>query len=924
MFIKSTLFQTFVLRLFIIVSPGLLSAKCIRDYAPENGMFTNRITSDGSINLTNIAGIELRGNNDGLANANSLEPSGTKDDLAGYGLNERFINLLDDHYNPRIDAISNQMISINNTNGIIIPLTGINIENATGVEILSVMATSSDPSIIAVSGIQVNYNSPETTGSLVLTPVADAIGETTISVTVGVDDGTGSGVVEQVTEAFVVRVAANSAPTINEIADVKLDINAEEQIIQITGITSGEIGNQDMVVTATSNNTDLIPNPEVDYGSPLSIGTLSFTPVANALGIATISVTVSDNGGTLGGGVDTTMTTFDISVTGNQPPTLDAIEDIILSGLGSFEVDLNGISDGTGNTQNVTITATSDNTAVLPDPSIGYVNGDETGLLDFSPNGYGHVIITVTVKDDGGTANGGVDTIIRTFSINIGENEPPIIREATSNLSLDGLTFYLLNGQGDQAITFDVLDSNNDQITSVTAMANNPAFSDAIGVLYTSGSTSGELIFSPEFGQVGTETLAVTVKDDGGTTNNGIDERTVTITVVMTEPATYTATIENGNYHVQPFSVDKSGLAFVRSTANSYGDDVVRFQLHETSFTSSNPAQNILASGRSIVYELEEEKQYVLVMNNEGNGPGEATNAIGMIDGNVSFGYLPYFQFIEDASMDEDGELSIPISGISDGNGGVDNLTLSLDNSNEDAFASLELVANQDGTGSFQIIPTADYNGSSELTLTVTGGGGNTYDQSFDVTILPVNDVPIFTLSQNSLSISSTEIDNEFVISSNPGTIPANELDQQVIYSIDPDTATFATLSFDAATGELRLSEFVGKPEAQQQVFTITADDQQSENNTVSQSFTLSMDIVLGLLKESITRVYPIPTSDYLNIDASEVANLELVDLNGKVILRSGLVDRRVDLSSLRPGIYLVNLTNKEGDLISVNRILKK
>src|SRR5207248_825277 len=52
-------------------------------------------------------------------------------------------------------------------------------------------------------------------------------------------------------------------------------------------------------VTAASNNQALIPNGNltVSYTSPNQTGMLTYTPVAGASGVATVTVTVTDSGG---------------------------------------------------------------------------------------------------------------------------------------------------------------------------------------------------------------------------------------------------------------------------------------------------------------------------------------------------------------------------------------------------------------------------------------------------------------------------------------------------------------------------------------------------------------------------------------------------------------------------------------------------
>ena len=102
------------------------------------------------------------------------------------------------------------------------------------------------------------------------------------------------------------------------------------QTVNLSNITPG-LGDTGQLVTvsATSSNPALIPNPAVTYtnfdsfGNPNTTGSLSYIPVPNASGTATITVTVMDNGGTANGGINTFSQTFTVTVTPvNQQPTL--------------------------------------------------------------------------------------------------------------------------------------------------------------------------------------------------------------------------------------------------------------------------------------------------------------------------------------------------------------------------------------------------------------------------------------------------------------------------------------------------------------------------------------------------------------------------------------------------------------------------
>ena len=94
----------------------------------------------------------------------------------------------------------------------------------------------------------------------------------------------------------------------------------------------------------------------------------------------------------------------------NQPPTLDPIPNqgpILENTSGAQTVSLTGITDGIGDTgQSLTVTATTNNTALITNPVVTYTSPQRTGTLTYSlqPNASGTATITVTVTDSGGTA----------------------------------------------------------------------------------------------------------------------------------------------------------------------------------------------------------------------------------------------------------------------------------------------------------------------------------------------------------------------------------------------------------------------------------------------------------------------------------------------------------------------------------------
>jgi VCBS repeat-containing protein len=324
---------------------------------------------------------------------------------------------------PTINAISNLAL-LEDASAQIVNLSGLTTGAANESQTLTITATSSNPSLIPDPSV--SYTSPNATGALNFTPVANASGTATITVIVQDNGGTANGGVAAVTNTFTVTVTAvNDAPTLAAISNVVINEDAGAQTVNLSGITTGAANeSQTLTVTATSSNPLLVPHPSVTYTSPNATGTLDFTPVTHAFGSCVITVIVQDNGGTANGGVTAVTNTFSVTINPvNDAPTLSVLPDLVLTeSAGLQTVNLTGISaGGSGETQTLSITASSSNPSLFPTPSINYTSPNATGTLTFTPaNGaIGTSVITVIVQDDGGTASGGVSAVTNTFTVTV-------------------------------------------------------------------------------------------------------------------------------------------------------------------------------------------------------------------------------------------------------------------------------------------------------------------------------------------------------------------------------------------------------------------------------------------------------------------------------------------------------------------------
>ncbi len=182
---------------------------------------------------------------------------------------------------------------------------------------IEVSASSTNPALLPPGGIALGGSGANRT--VTLTPAKDQSGVATVSL--AVKDGGGL----TATNRFELTVLpVNDPPTLASIADITMNEDAPAKTINFAGITSGAANeSQTLFVTATSSNPDLIPNPSVTYTSPQATGSLSFQPLANANGTATIILTVKDSGGVDNGGKDTFSRQFKVTVNPvNDPPVV--------------------------------------------------------------------------------------------------------------------------------------------------------------------------------------------------------------------------------------------------------------------------------------------------------------------------------------------------------------------------------------------------------------------------------------------------------------------------------------------------------------------------------------------------------------------------------------------------------------------------
>jgi hypothetical protein len=383
--------------------------------------------------------------------------------------------------------------------------------------------------------------SVSSSGVLSFTLAANTSGSATVTVYAQDDGGIANGGVDtSPSQTFTITVTAiNDAPSFVKGADQTVNEDAGPQTVPgwATSISAGpnEGGQTVSFVVTNDNNALFSSQPAVS-----SSGTLTYTPAANAFGTATVTIYAQDNGGTSGGGVDTSPSqTFTITVNSvNDAPSFTSGGNVSVNeDSGAYSAAwATGISAGPANesSQNVTFNATNNNNALFSaQPSVS-----SSGVLTFTPalNAFGTATVTIFAQDDGGVANGGVNVSpSQTFTITVNA-----VNDAPSFTSGGDVTVN--EDSGPYAAPWATAISpgpanESGQIVNFVVSNNN----NALFLVQPSISSTGVLTFTPALNAYGSALVTVTLHDNGGIANGGVDTSapqtfTITVTAVNDGP----------------------------------------------------------------------------------------------------------------------------------------------------------------------------------------------------------------------------------------------------------------------------------------------------------------------------------------------------------------------------------------------------
>lgn len=189
-------------------------------------------------------------------------------------------------------------------------------------------------------------------------------------------------------------------------------------------------------------------------------------------------------------------------------------------------------------------------------------------------------------------------------------------------------------------------------------------------------------------------------------------------------------------------------------------------------------------------------------------------------------------------------------------------------------------------------------------------GNGGTFQKAFTITLENENE---------SISVANPLADQ--TVTEGFGSLDIDL--SSVFVDTDGDPLTFGVSSANTSVvtvsetdGTLTLTEAgVGTT-----IVTVTADD--GSGSTTSDEFEITVDAApLGLAEDLNIKVYPNPTADFISIGASDLLNVKLYDLNGRMMQAKKGQNITLDVRSIPSGVYVLRVS--DGTRSVNHRIIK-
>ncbi|MDQ3688413.1 MAG: Ig-like domain-containing protein [Acidobacteriota bacterium] len=593
-------------------------------------------------------------------------------------------------------------------------------------------------------------------GTLTYTPAANANGTATVTVQLKDNGGTDNGGIDtSAAQTFTVTITpVNDAPSFTKGGNqAVLEDAGAQSVAWATNISAGpadESGQTLAFLVSNNNNTLFSTQPAI-----AADGTLTYTPVADANGTATVTVQLKDNGGAANGGADSSgAQTFTLTVKEvNDAPTANAdAKSTAEDTPGSFSAAdlLTNDNKGPANESGQTLTVTE----VSATSSAGGTVTLNAGTISYAPaaNFNGTDSFSYKVCDNG-TTDGANDFKCATGTVNVTVtevNDPPSAANDSQSTTEDTAVNIPANG----LTSNDNAGPANESSQTLTITAVGTA---SHGTVVLNG--DGSVTYTPAANYYGTDSFTYTITDNG--TTNGVAApmtATGTVNVTVTEvndPPTANADSKS-TLEDTPLTFPAADLAANDSKGpdNESGQTLTVTEVSGTANTHGTVSLN----GGNVTYTPELNYNgaasfaYKVCDNGTTNSVADSKCANGVVNMNVTPVNDAPIATDGTATTNEDESVDIDLAAlVSDIETGDANLTYEIVSGPTNGTLS-STGANRTYT------PNANYNGSDSFTYKVTDRGDpdncgavgtncaeakTSEVKKVSITVIPVNDRPV-------------------------------------------------------------------------------------------------------------------------------------------------------------------------------------
>ncbi|MCP4091562.1 MAG: tandem-95 repeat protein, partial [Gammaproteobacteria bacterium] len=382
--------------------------------------------------------------------------------------------------------------------------------------------TAASNGSVTVSGSSVPPSSPS---ALTYSPDSDFNGLDSFVVQVADADGN-----DTITVNVTVN-AVNDTPSFVKGADQTVSEDAGAQTVNgwATSISKGpaDESGQTLTFNAGNNNNSLFSaQPAVDAS-----GNLAYTPAADAIGSATVTVSLSDSGGGTDTSGDQTFT-ITVNAVNDTPSFVKGADQTVNEDAGAQTVNgwATSISEGPADESGQTLTfnaGNNNNSLFSEQPAV-----DASGNLTYTPgaDACGSATVTVSLSDSGSGADTSGDQTF-TITVNAVNDTPSFVKGADQTVNEDagaqnipGWATAISKGPADesgQTLAFSVSNNNNGLFSVQPA-------TDA----------SGNLTYTPAADVNGSATVTLSLSDNGGGADtSGNQSFTITVNAVNDTPS---------------------------------------------------------------------------------------------------------------------------------------------------------------------------------------------------------------------------------------------------------------------------------------------------------------------------------------------------------------------------------------------------